>query len=61
MKIAILQIKLAHTLIFWVLSLCVVYALYSGIADRITMWTGVAVALLLLRASCCGHLVGPVR
>ena len=48
MKVTILQIKLAHTVIFWVLSLCVLYALFSGVADRITPWTWVAVGLLLL-------------
>jgi len=45
--ITIFQIKLVHTLVFWVLSLCVVYALFSGVADRITMWTWVALGLLL--------------
>jgi hypothetical protein len=42
-RITIFQMKLVHTLIFWVLSLCVAYALFSGVADRITMWTWVAV------------------
>jgi hypothetical protein len=46
-KITIFQIKLAHTLIFWILSLCVAYTLFSGIADRITTGTWVAVGLLL--------------
>lgn len=49
-KVTILQIKLAHTVIFWILSLCVLYALFSGIADRITTWTWVAVGLLLLES-----------
>jgi hypothetical protein len=49
-KITIFQIKLVHTVIFWLLSLCVVYALFSGIADRITTWTWVAVGLLLLES-----------
>jgi hypothetical protein len=47
-KITIFQIKLVHTVIFWILSLCVVYALFSGIAGRITAWTWVAVSLLFL-------------
>ena len=51
MKITILQIKLVHTLIFWVLSLCVLYALVSGVADRITTWTWVAVGLVLLESA----------
>ena len=46
--ITILQIKILHTVIFWLLSLCVVYALFSGIADHITTWTWVAVGLLFL-------------
>ena len=50
MKITIFQIKLVHTFVFWVLSLCVVYALFSGIADQITPWTWVAVGLLLLES-----------
>jgi hypothetical protein len=50
MKITILQIKVAHTVIFWVLSLCVLYVLYSGLADRITVWTWVAVGLLLVES-----------
>jgi len=49
-KLSILQIKLVHTVVFWLLSACVVYALFSGIADRITTWTWVAVGLLLLES-----------
>jgi hypothetical protein len=50
MKISLLQIKIVHTVAFWVLSLCVLYALYSGIADGITMWTWVAVGVLLVES-----------
>ena len=50
MRFTIFQIKLVHTLIFWTLSLCTVYALFSGIANRITTWTWVAVALLLVES-----------
>jgi len=46
LRATIFQIKLVHSLIFWVLSLCVAYALYSGIVDRTTTWTWVAVGLL---------------
>ena len=49
-KMTIFWIKLVHTVIFWTLSLCVLYALYSGIADRITAWTWVAVVLLLVES-----------
>ena len=50
MRITIFQMKLVHTLIFWVLSLCVAYALFSGVADRITMLTWVAVGLLAVES-----------
>jgi hypothetical protein len=48
LRITIFQIKLVHTLIFWILSLCVAYALFTGLADRITVWTWVAVGLILV-------------
>lgn len=51
MKITFTHIKVVHTLIFWVLSACVLYALYSGLADRITTWTWLAVGLLLLESA----------
>ncbi len=44
--LTILQIKVVHTIIFWVLSGCVLLALYSGVADRITFWTWLAVVLV---------------
>jgi hypothetical protein len=47
----ILQIKVIHTLIFWILSVCTVYALFSGIANRITVWTWVAVVALLVESA----------
>jgi hypothetical protein len=47
-RIKILQIKLVHTVIFWIFSFCVVYTLYSGVANRISTWTWVAIGLLLL-------------
>jgi hypothetical protein len=49
-RITIFQIKLVHTIIFWILSLCTVYALFSGVADRITLWTWIAVGLLLVES-----------
>jgi hypothetical protein len=49
-KVTILHVKLVHTLIFWLLSACVLYALFSGAADRITTWTWVAVGLVLLES-----------
>jgi hypothetical protein len=50
MRITLFQIKLVHTLVFWVLSWCVVYALLTGLADRITVWTWVAVGLVLVES-----------
>lgn len=50
MRITLFQIKLVHTIIFWILSLCTVYALYCGMANRITTWTWVAVVLLLFES-----------
>jgi hypothetical protein len=47
-RITILRIKVVHTIIFWVFSGCVIYALFSGLTDRITSWTWVAVVLIVL-------------
>jgi hypothetical protein len=49
-KLTVLQIKIVHTIVFWVLSLCVLYALFSGLANRITVWTWVALGLLLVES-----------
>lgn len=49
-KVSILRIKLVHTVVFWLLSVCVGYALFSGMANRITTWTWVAVSLLFLES-----------
>ncbi len=48
MRITIFQIKFVHTVIFWVLSGCVLYALYSGLLGRVTPWTWIAIGLILL-------------
>ena len=48
LKVTIFQIKLVHTIIFWVLSACVAYALFSGVMDRITTWTWIAVGAVIL-------------
>jgi len=47
-KVTFWQIKVVHTAVFWVLSGCVLYALFSGVADRITPWTWLAVGLVVL-------------
>lgn len=49
-KITVFQIKVAHTIVFWALSACVIYALYSGIAGDITTWTWLAVGLLFVES-----------
>jgi hypothetical protein len=49
-KLTILHVKVVHTLIFWVLSACVLYVLFSGVVDRITAWTWVAVGLVLVES-----------
>ncbi len=48
MRMTILQVKIIHTAIFWILSVCVLYALLSGLLDQITTWTWVAVGLVVL-------------
>jgi len=50
LRVTLLQIKVVHTVVFWILSLCTLYALYCGIVDRITTWTWLALALLLLES-----------
>ena len=50
MRVTLFQIKLVHSAIFWLLSLCVAYALFSGVTDRINAWTWVAVGLLLVES-----------
>ncbi|HYN02704.1 MAG TPA: hypothetical protein VE359_09685 [Vicinamibacteria bacterium] len=50
MRLTILHVKLIHTVIFWLLSACVLYVLFSGVADDITTWTWVAVGLVLLES-----------
>jgi hypothetical protein len=49
-RLTIFHVKLIHTLIFWLLSACVLYVLFSGVAGRITTWTWVAVGLVLLES-----------
>lgn len=49
-RLTILHVKLIHTVIFWILSACVLYALFSGIVDRITTWTWIAVGLVMIES-----------
>jgi len=48
MKLTIFQVKLIHTLIFAVLSGCVLYVLYSGLFNVTNVWTWLAVAAILI-------------
>lgn len=50
MKVTIFLIKFVHTIIFWILSLCVLFSLFSGISGRISSWTWVAVSLVLVES-----------
>ena len=50
MRLTIFHVKLVHTVTFWLLSACVLYVLFSGVADHITMWTWVAVGLVILES-----------
>jgi hypothetical protein len=47
-RLTILHVKLVHTLVFAVLSACVIYILLSGALDRITSWTYLATAAILV-------------
>ena len=51
MRVTILQIKVVHTIIFAVLSACVLIALFSGLMNRITSLTWAAVALVLVESA----------
>ena len=48
MRITVVHIKVAHTVIFVILSCCVLYVLASGARNQITPWTwGAAVAVVI--------------
>ena len=48
MQLTVLHVKIVHTLIFAALSGCVLYILVSGAFDRITPWTWVAIAAIVI-------------
>lgn len=50
MRVTIVEIKIVHTAIFAALSTCVVGALYSAVFNRITRWTWLAVALVVVES-----------
>ena len=51
MRVTILHIKLVHTVVFAVLSACVLLVLYSAVTNRITGWTWLALALVLIESA----------
>jgi hypothetical protein len=48
MPLTVFHVKLVHTLIFAVLSACVLYVLASGAFNRITAWTWGAIAAIIV-------------
>jgi hypothetical protein len=58
MQLTLLQIKVVHTLAFFVLSGCVVLVLYSGTSNNVTPWTWLSIGMIVLEgmalASCGG-------
>lgn len=48
MRLTFRHVKLIHTAIFFVLSACVVYVVLSGATGRVTMWTWIAIAAIVL-------------
>jgi hypothetical protein len=44
---ALFLIKLAHSLIFLFMSACVLFVLYSGVANKATKWSYIAIVLLI--------------
>ena len=46
--LTIFHVKLVHTLIFAVLSACVIYIVISGAINHITNWTWVAIAAIVI-------------
>jgi hypothetical protein len=47
-RVTIFQIKFIHTVIFWILTGCIVFAFWSGAMNRISNWTLVAIAAVIL-------------
>ena len=48
MRLTIFHIKMIHTVIFAVLSVCVIYILVSGAFDRVNAWTWVAMVAIVI-------------
>jgi hypothetical protein len=54
MRLTVTHIKAVHTAIFAALSGCVIYVLASGAFNRITRWTWVAVAAIVVEGLVLG-------
>jgi hypothetical protein len=48
MQLTILYIKVVHTVVFAVLSACVIYVVVSGAFNRITFWTWAAIVAIVV-------------
>jgi hypothetical protein len=49
-KLTIFQVKVVHTVIFWVLSACVLHVLFGAVTGHITAVTWAAVGLVLVES-----------
>jgi hypothetical protein len=45
-RVSLIQIKVVHTIAFFVLSGCVVLVVHSGVADRVTGWTWMCIGMI---------------
>ncbi|MCM2256501.1 MAG: hypothetical protein NDJ94_12615 [Vicinamibacteria bacterium] len=50
LKVTLFQIKVVHTAIFFLLSGCVLFIVHSGLGNRISSLTWVAIGLVLLES-----------
>jgi hypothetical protein len=48
MRITVLHVKLLHTIIFVILSGCVLYVLFSGAFNRVDLFTWIAAAAVVI-------------
>jgi hypothetical protein len=48
MRLTILHVKIFHTVVFAVLSACVLYVLYSGALGPVTFWTWVSIGAVVI-------------
>lgn len=48
MNLSASQIKILHTIVFLFLMACLVYATYSALVNKITVWTWLAILLIFM-------------